>query len=516
MEEQKEMNEKERPKHFMAVLGTSLYQNCIYEIEEENFQFETEFVQLAVLEYVMKEMRPQDRITIFLTESAEKENWNTRKYTAKDVNTKARNGVTVTEKDDKIGLKDLLEQRYPEKQIESVSIPEGNSTAELKEIFERMYAAIKENEEVYFDFTHGLRNIPIQALTIINYAKVSKNITVGGLYYGPFEIGDTYKTEDGREIKHVKLFDMMECNSILEWTGAAQSFLASGSSKQIKNLYDSHVGKKQEEKKILKTVEALYDFTSCLETSRGKCDNSGEKSIRKAYENFEKRYKEMKEEGKESSEVVLTRLFDKIELDVKVFRRKIYYQRGQNKICLEDTSIGLAAIDWAIRKDLTQQGFTALEETIKTYACELYDLPHGEELYRDVMAGGALKAIADKIFRTREIQEKEFGKKIALEEVEIKREEIWEIRCPKIEKHIKFIKIKEEEKKEEYLKKTKCLIENVSSDLAILSRKVAESRNAINHFGFNTERSYKKLQQNLREFYKEFYDIIKCECTIKM
>ena len=47
---------------------------------------------------------------------------------------------------------------------------------------------IDEGEEIYFDITHGLRNIPMLVMAILEYAKVTKGILIGGIYYGAFEV----------------------------------------------------------------------------------------------------------------------------------------------------------------------------------------------------------------------------------------------------------------------------------------------------------------------------------------
>lgn len=90
------------------------------------------------------------------------------------------------------------------------------------------------------------------------------------------------------------------------------------------------------------------------------------------------------------------RLFDKIEEDVKIFDRKCYSCKGEREVYLENTATGMAAVEWAIRKGLTQQGFTALEETIKTYLCEAYEIPAEEELTRDSIVGSTVKFLANR------------------------------------------------------------------------------------------------------------------------
>ncbi len=41
-------------------------------------------------------------------------------------------------------------------------------------MFSEIYDVIDEGEEIYFDITHGLRNIPMLVMAILEYAKVTK------------------------------------------------------------------------------------------------------------------------------------------------------------------------------------------------------------------------------------------------------------------------------------------------------------------------------------------------------
>lgn len=139
----------------------------------------------------------------------------------------------------------------------------------------------------------------MQALTIIHYAKALKHISIGGMFYGAFELGRI--GEDGQ--RHVSLFDMSICNTILNWTSAAEAFIKGGSSNQIRELYEEKAaGEKEGQTKKKKTsgektLDSLYDLTNCLNTSRGKMDNSEKKSVRKAFETFQSYYEEMCQEN---------------------------------------------------------------------------------------------------------------------------------------------------------------------------------------------------------------------------
>lgn len=84
-----------------------------------------------------------------------------------------------------------ITQDYTEKELS------GMNREEMDQIFEAMYAVIESGETIIFDFTHGLRNIPMQALTIIHYAKALKHISIRGMFYGAFELGRIGKAAHG-------------------------------------------------------------------------------------------------------------------------------------------------------------------------------------------------------------------------------------------------------------------------------------------------------------------------------
>jgi len=50
------------------------------------------------------------------------------------------------------------------------------------EIFTSVYSEIEFNDEIYVDVTHSLRNIPIIFMSVLNYAKVTKNCTIKGIF----------------------------------------------------------------------------------------------------------------------------------------------------------------------------------------------------------------------------------------------------------------------------------------------------------------------------------------------
>lgn len=197
--------------HFMATLGNGRYSESTY-VWPGGSGHKTKYVQVAALlkmvEDIQKESKTEDdalaevKVSIFLTADARKTHWEALKEEIEAI------------------WQELSEEYdflcdFPE--ISGIDIPDGNDEAELNTIFETMFQAIRNGEEVYFDVTHGFRVLPMLALAVINYARPIKNIGIGAITYGAFNMKHPETTS---------LLDLTYCSRIMEWTGASEAFLA--------------------------------------------------------------------------------------------------------------------------------------------------------------------------------------------------------------------------------------------------------------------------------------------------
>ena len=180
--------------HFLAVLGTSLYEPVVYQMPDSNEScFEQEFVQIAILERLQDQFSDGGKITFFLTEKAKKNNWEDRAYSDRDISALTRwtseKKHEIQQGNRKQGLKSTLQSKYPQlyAKTKGVEICDAGTEEEIWSVFETIYDSIEEGDEIVFDITHGFRSIPMLAITVINYAKVLKNCTLRGIYYGAYE-----------------------------------------------------------------------------------------------------------------------------------------------------------------------------------------------------------------------------------------------------------------------------------------------------------------------------------------
>lgn len=386
---------------FISVLGISNYSKCKYG-SDENF-VESRFIQEAILDLYFGDYNPEDEIVIFLTKESEKKNWRDR------VETKKHNGLKdilmntslSNEKKDQIrelvtdtewngyetttiikGLQSVLKERYKDKYediVTIVNIKDGKTEDEIWNTFQKIYDSFAEGDEVIFDITHGFRSIPMLALTVLNYAKVLKNIKLKGIYYGAYEARN-------KETNIAPIFNLTIYNEILEWASAVSTFVDYGNGAALNDLYKELSSKQKKmgnyslnKSELRKFVSYIDSFTSCLLTSRGKIATRAEgkskskRSMKSSYDSAIAIKDSLEKMKKEDVDLVkpLVPLFEKVSEVVE-------------KFCINNNEeIGIETIKWCIKYGLTQQGYTALEETIKTYVCNKYKIDATTEEYRD-------------------------------------------------------------------------------------------------------------------------------------
>lgn len=436
-------------RHFIAALGTTTYYDTIYYYED--FEYECAYVQESLCNLIFKNKQDGDKITILLTKEAEELNWLARKG-----------------HDDKPGLKKILEDNFSHCNLEVRSIPTGDDKEELDEIFDIVFDCIEEKDDIYFDTTNCLRHLPIFILSVLYYAKVLKGINISSIYYGAYKNGPDDK---GNELSRSPIFDLTEYIHMLDWSMAAQMFIKYGNANMMNDVYNEQKAKTDNKTKRLlgpvdKVVKSLMHFTNCIQTSRGKnlCNVRGREkaSIDSAYKSFNRNYQQMNKQEVKTIRP-LKSLFGKVLDSTKEFDVKT------------NLGTGLATVQWCIDKGFTQQGLTALEETIKTFVCLKYGLSETSNDCREKIAKRAVN-----------LRNHNRGEKFENADIS------WV--------------------EEEHKKVIKEVYNGLSGEVVDLSNKVSQARNNINHFGFNQDRlSYEKLQKHLEESFDKFKVIIEKE-----
>lgn len=220
------------------------------------------------------------------------------------------------------------------------------------------------------------------------------------------------------------------------------------------------------------SINFITHFTNCIQTSRGKTNSNNCGSISKSYKGFLKKYRVASEKKAYMIEP-LKPLFEKIIESTKQFDTE------------SNLETGLATIQWCIDKGFIQQGLTALDETIKTYICNMFQLDENSKFYRDDVSKFALnlnKWTKENRDKTEEIKKK-------YKSIDIKNKELMN--------------------EDEYVKLVEKVHSSIDKRLFNISKEVSDARNDINHFGFsNSSEPYDKLQKKLEKRYVEFINII--------
>jgi len=340
---------------FLSFLGTGDYKPCIYELKGKRCN--TAFAQEALIEFICKDWANDDIVYIFITQEAMKKNWNNPTDEAKR-------------------LEQIL-RRFDNIQVIPVSIPSGKDISEIWKIFEIVLSKLEDEDEVVIDITHSFRSLPMLVFTVLNYAKVLKNIKLDGVYYGAYEARN--------ENNIAPIFDLTVFDQLLDWAQGVNAFLKYGNSQHIhdisKNLLINRLQNKDRDAlKANNFVTSLNDFTNCILTCRGRKMKSLEgqkdkykKSIAYAYERIVNNIYDIKN----SDDVVLKpldTLFDKIEEKIENFDKD------------DNLKNGLAIIEWCIQHNLIQQAYTAFEETIITYLCIKYKYNETDAKDREIIS----------------------------------------------------------------------------------------------------------------------------------
>lgn len=452
--------------HFITILGTSNYEPVSYDGEDV-----TPFVQIALLKKFHKDLsEPDSRISIFVTQGAKKQNCGCRPYSDREIELSGKwpSGVRPKSGDEKEGLDVLLKKEESlvdlQDKIEFIDIPEGKSEAEIWEIFKALYDSIDPKDRIIFDITHSFRSIPMLAITVLNYAKVTKECRLQGIYYGAYEAAGETRTEDG--FKQCPVFNLTLYNEILEWSNAADMLIHDGNPKAMSDILQHKISKEKSVTHqasaldpLKKYVDSMSVLAQDLETCRGasaatvkeKPGRQDKEISRKSIQAAASVVHAQREQLAATNSMIepLQELLNKAEESYAVFDKEENYE------------LGLAAVQWYIDKDMTQQGLTALEETAKTYLCKYYSLNQSERASRDGIAGRAINDIA----YMKDYSEK--GRRIQLlKELE----------------NIKKDKFNDTEKKYMLDHYPEVFID-LPYEYADLVRQIKDCRNDINHFG---------------------------------
>lgn len=328
-------------KVFISVLGTGFYGKCRY-VAGDFVSSETRFIQHATLEYLdVCNWTKDDAVYMLLTDKAKKENW--------DKTIVEREHFTIKEKIPYTGLEKVLEDMELPFAPTVLPIPEGKNEKEMWDIFGKLYDALQDGDELYFDLTHSFRYLPMLVLVFGNYAKFLKGAKINHISYGNYEARDIVENK-------APIVDLLQLTSLQDWTFAAADYLENGNAARLTNLCTSSLKPiLQNMKDLNKDAALLNSFAQQLNTvieERQTC--RGINIVRSDH------LKKLKKTANQLSTVIIEPLKPVVE--------KIKHSLDQFDD-QENVKNGFVAAQWCLSNGLYQQAATIFHENIITYFC---------------------------------------------------------------------------------------------------------------------------------------------------
>jgi CRISPR-associated Csx2 family protein len=315
-------------KVFISFLGANKYEETqyYYQSDKSDLTAPVFYVQEALCNIVAKDWTANDQFLVFTTEKAAEYNWHKRVSQGEH---KPTNRAAKFE-DDRI-LKDTLKTAF-KGHSENIHIPNGDNETEIWQIFDIILAKIKNGDKLFLDITFGFRFIPTFATTLLNYAKLIKDISIGGIYYGNYEARDEHNV--------APIINLTNIEILQDWTAASESFIKTGSVAMLKKLI------RPTNKKLAEDLEA---FSLAISTIRGKtiCYDFPIDALKQEIQAI-------------SNSQIATQL-------------NLILAKIMDKIALFQTSStlnGFYAVQWCITHKMFPQAYTFLLETTKSYIIE--------------------------------------------------------------------------------------------------------------------------------------------------
>ncbi|MBF0259994.1 MAG: TIGR02221 family CRISPR-associated protein [Desulfamplus sp.] len=367
-------------KAFISFLGTGDYLNCRYSIGKQPGNL-VKYVQEDIIYRFCREWNQEDEIRIFTTDEAKQQNWDDNGH--KDRKTSK---IKINQ-----GLGKRLENMRLTASVKRYAIPVGNSEDEIWSIFQTVYESLGNGDEIIFDITHSLRSIPMLFMVLVGYARLLKNISVQGIYYGAFEsLGHPSVVEKMDENERVApVFDLTSFEKLIEWTSATQSFVKNGSAAELASL-------------------AKRDISAVMKTTSGESDYiEGNKAIAQEIGNIVNGINAI------SHNIMLSRGaeiigydYGRIKENLKTLQTSDIFikplaplmqviEKKLDAFIKNDINNSFKAVEWCVEHGLYQQVITILLENMITFILSEEGLEWGVKDNREA-ASDAIKLIADK------------------------------------------------------------------------------------------------------------------------
>ncbi len=326
---------------FISFLGAIPYGETRYYFDTPDRSLPaTHYVQEAIVRAGLPPWQPEDRSYIFTTPEARQANYHQRVQ---------RGGPPLPGEGLEHHLRTLREMGKLG-HFEAIDIPNGYTEAEIWKVFDQIFQRLEPGDEVYFDITYGFRSLPMLGMVLLNYAKALREIEVRAIYYGNYEAGRAQRQQEIQQAQAegadeaalqalrerpivAPILNLTAFSQLQDWTYGAQSFLYAGNAEPLARLVKPtrpDIG------------QQLLAFTQAIHTCRG-LSLTQDLDIETI-----KQIVAIEEPGPLAP--LLRPLLDQVKKRLDPFQKNSILN-------------GLLAVDWCIRHDLIQQGYTLLQES---------------------------------------------------------------------------------------------------------------------------------------------------------
>ncbi len=361
---------------YLSFLGTNDYLPCTYEHQNRKIE-NVRFVQEATIRLHCMDWSQNDRVIIFTTPQALNLNWKD------DGQINRSSGERIQQ----FGLETCIKNIKGNFSWNRVDIPDGRNEKEIWNIFLKVFDIVEEEDKIIFDITHAFRSIPLLAIVILNYARIMKNISLSGIYYGALEalggINEVKKMQPEKRI--VPIIDLTAFDQLMEWSVAADRFIKSGDASWVSKIAEHTAstilsetkGNDRSQHTIRNLARNLDKFTKTLATCRGRDISPVVERLKQTLENCQNLT------FNNPLNMPLKAIIGKIDSQINMFSN-------------HQIRDGIKAARWCLEHNLVQQSYTILQETLITYF--IYKIGEDTENYGNknllrTLAGQAIAII---------------------------------------------------------------------------------------------------------------------------
>ncbi len=335
-------------KIFLSFLGATPYNLVNYTYNDQ--QYATPYAPVAALQALkaQRDWAPQ-AVFFFLTTAAEKAHWQPYTHTNKD-----REGKVLSV-ENRIGLEQTIVQLCGN-EPQYKSIGNGETETEVWDIFRTMMDCVEENDEIVLDVTLGFRVSPMLMLAFVDYAHFLKKVSVKAIFYGAYQ--------PWTDPHNAQLWDMISFVELQRWTRAADFFINTGNATELASIM-------REKTNYGAMGDQIEQISLQFQTARGKAIvksveiNDLKKSLNE--------YAQSQQDNKPIKDLVAA-----ISAKINKFEKK-QTKGSKLRVVIKNA---LNAVQWCIDHNLTQQGFTLLQEGIISILISATDKDYHNDKYR--------------------------------------------------------------------------------------------------------------------------------------